>query len=75
MYRGLIDDIRFYNRALSEDDVMELVAMSDPDYNFPPKVDAGSYQSLLWPGSPLAVQLDGTVSDDGSGSEPRQSAI
>ena len=30
-----------------------------------PIVDAGDYQSFLWPGSSLVVQLDATVSDDG----------
>ena len=42
----------------------------DPDYNAPPAVDAGSYQSLLWPDN--TVQLDGTVSDDGNPAEPGQ---
>jgi len=70
MYRGLLDDMRFYNRALSGDDVMELVALGDSDYNIPPIVEAGEYQSFLWPGSSLSVQLDATVSDDGKPADP-----
>ncbi|MCK4627651.1 MAG: LamG domain-containing protein, partial [Sedimentisphaerales bacterium] len=72
MYRGLMDDIRFYNRALSGDDVIELVAMSDPDYNFPPSVDAGDYQSVLWQEPSVTVQLDATAGDDGKPADPCQ---
>ncbi|MCK5272470.1 MAG: LamG domain-containing protein [Sedimentisphaerales bacterium] len=62
LFGGLIDDVRIYNRTLSEDDIFELM-ITDPDYNYTPRVDAGDYQSLLWPDN--SVQLDATASDDG----------
>ena len=62
-WNGMLDEIRFYDRTLTEDDAMELFGYaSDPAGNSPPRVDAGSYQSLLWPDT---AQLDGTVNDDG----------
>jgi len=38
-----------------------------PDFNAPPVVDAGNYQSLLWPDT---AQLDATVTDDGNPASP-----
>jgi len=61
-FDGYLDEARTYNRVLSPEDIMELTK-PDPDFNFAPKVDAGDYQSLLWPDN--LVQLDATVSDDG----------
>jgi Concanavalin A-like lectin/glucanases superfamily len=61
-----VDDVRVYNRALTAEDVAYMYSL----VNHPPQVDAGSYQSLLWPGSPLAVQLDATVTDDGKPADP-----
>jgi len=40
---------------------------ADPDFNAPPVVDAGNYQSLLWPDT---AQLDATVTDDGKPASP-----
>ena len=37
--------------------------IGDSNFNVSPQVDAGDYQSLLWPDD--SVQLDTTVSDDG----------
>ena len=63
-FYGLIDDVRLYDRLLSADDIQELYEFrSDPGYNAQPKIDAGDYQSLLWPDN--TVQLDATASDDG----------
>jgi len=71
-WNGLIDDVRVYNRGLSAEEVLALWA-SDPDFNFAPQVDAGEYQSIVWPGN--SVQLDGTVSDDGKPADPCEVTI
>jgi len=68
-FEGRLDDVRVYSRVLEADDLLALTA-PDPDFNFAPRVDAGSYQSLLWPDD--TAQLDGTVSDDGKPADPCQ---
>ncbi len=68
---AIIDDVRVYSRTLDADDIMDLFSYTgDPDYNYTPRVDAGEYQSILWPGSSLSVQLDATASDDGRPYQP-----
>ena len=61
---GKVDDLRIYNRGLTAEEVMELM-IGDPDFNFPPDINAGNYQSVLWQAPSVMVQLDATVSDDG----------
>ena len=64
-FRGGLDDVRLYVRALDEQEVAGLFM---PD-NFAPTVDAGpASQQVIWPGNALA--LDGTVSDDGLPNPP-----
>ena len=63
-FAGELDEARVYSRVLSVDDIQAL-ASPDPDYNFAPSVDAGSYQSLLWQAPSVTVQLDATATDDG----------
>ncbi|MCK4629210.1 MAG: LamG domain-containing protein [Sedimentisphaerales bacterium] len=63
-FDGLLDEVRVYSRVLSVDDIQAL-ASPDPDYNFAPSVDAGSYQSILWQTPSVTVQLDGAAGDDG----------
>ena len=65
-FDGRLDDARVYNRVLSADDIIALAA-PDPGHHSAPSVDAGDYQSLLWPQN---AQLDGTVSDDGKPEDP-----
>jgi len=71
-FDGYLDEARIYSRVLSVNDIQQLAA-PDPDFNFPPQVDAGEYQSLLWPDD--TAQLDGTVSDDGKPADPCQVTI
>jgi len=71
-FDGRLDEVRVYNRVLDLSDIQQLAA-PDPDFNFPPQVDAGEYQSLLWPDN--TAQLDGTVSDDGKPADPCQVTI
>ncbi|MCH9021671.1 MAG: lamin tail domain-containing protein [Planctomycetes bacterium] len=40
----------------------------DPSFNFPPTVDAGDGQAVLWPG--VSALMDATVSDDGKPAVP-----
>jgi len=39
-FEGVIDDIRIYNRALSDEEIAELAALPDPDTNQPPVLDS-----------------------------------
>jgi len=66
-FDGRLDDVRVYNRVLGLSDIQQLAA-PDPDFNFAPQVDAGEYQSILWPVN--SAQLDATVSDDGKPADP-----
>ena len=60
-FDGYLDEVRVYNRVLSEDDILALM-QPGPGFNSSPRVDAGSYQSVLV-NTPL--QLDATATDDG----------
>ena len=63
-WKGLIDEVRIYDRALSAFEIAELVGLD----NFPPVVDAGSNQSIEWPNN--TVIMDANVSDDGEPDPP-----
>ena len=61
---GSMDEVRIYDRILSEADIQQLYEFRTvPGFNSTPYVDAGDYQSILWPAD--SVQLAATVSDDG----------
>ena len=60
---GLIDDLRIYNRLLSDAEVQLLAAPP----NLAPTVSAGANQTILWP---AAANLNGTVADDGYPNPP-----
>ncbi len=57
---GLIDDLRLYNRLLTDGEVQSL-AGTPP--NFAPTVSAGTNQTVIWP---AIANLNGTVADDGN---------
>jgi hyaluronate lyase len=61
---GLIDDLRIYNRLLSDAEVQSL-AGTPP--NFAPTVSAGTNLTVLWP---AAANLNGNVADDGNPNPP-----
>ena len=61
---GLIDDLRIYNRLLSDSEVQSL-AETPP--NLAPTVGAGANQTVIWP---AAANLNGTVADDGYPNPP-----
>jgi beta-galactosidase len=62
---GSIDDLRIYNRLLSDAEVQVLASM--PPVNLAPIVNAGTNQTIIWPAS---VNLAGTVADDGKPNPP-----
>ncbi len=57
---GLIDDLRIYNRLLSDAEVQSL-ASTPP--NLAPTVNVGANQTVVWP---AAANLNGTITDDGN---------
>jgi hypothetical protein len=61
---GLIDDLRIYNRLLSDAEVQSLAAAPP---NLAPTVSAGANQTILWP---AAANLTGAVADDGIPNPP-----
>lgn len=61
---GLIDDLRIYNRLLSDAEVQSLAATPP---NLAPTVNAGANQTVIWP---AAADLNGTVTDDGNPNPP-----
>lgn len=65
-WNGLIDDLRIYNRLLSDAEVQTLAGVSVPP-NFAPTVSAGVNQTVAWP---AAANLNGSVSDDGNPNPP-----
>ena len=70
-FDGYLDEVRIYSRPLTPEDVQELYEFrSDPDFNAPPKVDAGDYPSLLWQDPSVTAQLNATVTDDGKPADP-----
>jgi beta-galactosidase len=64
-WSGLIDDLRIYNRLLSDAEVQVLASM--PIANLAPVVGAGNNQTIIWPAN---ASLDGTVADDGKPNPP-----
>ena len=69
-WNGLIDDLRIYNRILTDGEVFALA--NSPSANVAPVVFAGTNQTILWPAS---VILTGTVADDGKPNPPGATAI
>ena len=64
-WNGGIDDLRIYNRILTEAEVMALA--STPLANTAPAVDAGTNGTAYLPDT---IQLNGSVSDDGNPAVP-----
>jgi hypothetical protein len=62
---GLIDDLRIYNRLLSDAEVQTLATIGSQ--NLAPMVNAGASQAVVLP---AAAALNGTVSDDGNPAPP-----
>jgi beta-galactosidase len=69
-WNGLIDDLRIYNRILSNAEIQVLAAM--PMTNLAPIVSAGANQIIVWPAS---ASLQGAVSDDGNPNPPGAVAL
>ena len=69
-WSGQIDDLRIYNRILSNAEIQVLAAM--PMTNLAPIVNAGTNQIILWPAS---ASLQGAVSDDGHPNPPGAVAL
>ena len=69
-WSGLIDDLRIYNRLLSDAEVRVLASM--PIANLAPVVSAGNNQTIFWPAS---ASLAGSVSDDGKPNPPAAVAV
>jgi hypothetical protein len=64
-WTGLIDDLRVYDRVLSDTEIQVLAA--NPPANLAPIIFAGTNQTVVWPTS---VTLAGSVSDDGKPNPP-----
>jgi len=64
-WNGLIDDLRIYNRLLTNTEVQTLAAETPP--NLAPVVNAGGNQSLILPAT---ASLGGMVTDDGNPNPP-----
>jgi beta-galactosidase len=64
-WSGDIDDLRIYNRLLSDAEVQVLASM--PMTNLAPIVSAGTNQTIIWPAS---ASLNGAVTDDGNPNPP-----
>jgi beta-galactosidase len=62
---GLIDDLRIYNRLLSDAEVQALASVGSQ--NLAPVVNAGANQTVVLP---AAAALNGTVNDDGEPTPP-----
>ncbi|MBV6465470.1 MAG: hypothetical protein PGMFKBFP_00747 [Anaerolineales bacterium] len=60
-FSGVIDDVRLYDRALTDREVQDVYALGAPG-NQPPIVDAGGDQTITLPGT---IILHGSASDDG----------
>ena len=63
---GLIDDLRIYNRLLTDAEVQSLAGMAVPP-NLAPAVSAGANQTVV---RPAAANLNGSVTDDGNPNPP-----
>jgi beta-galactosidase len=69
-WSGSIDDLRIYNRLLSDAEVQLLASM--PPANLAALVNGGTNQTTLWPAN---ANLNGTVTDDGRPNPPAAVAI
>ena len=69
--KGSIDEVRIYNQALDDAQILSLFNLetptTDPVVNQAPQVNAGSNQSVQ---QGIALQLSGSVSDDGLPNPP-----
>jgi Arylsulfotransferase (ASST)/Concanavalin A-like lectin/glucanases superfamily/Carbohydrate binding domain len=63
LWRGQIDDVRLYNRALGAADVSELYSFTLTGFNAWPALTLPTDQTLS---APTNLQLTATVSDDGN---------
>jgi beta-galactosidase len=64
-WNGSIDDLRIYNRLLSDAEVGALALLAPP--NLAPVVNAGASQTVIWPAS---ANLNGSATDDGKPAPP-----
>jgi hypothetical protein len=64
-WSGPIDDLRIYNRLLSDSEIQALAAA--PTANVAPIVSAGANQTVFWP---APAGLNGSVVDDGKPDPP-----
>ncbi|MCD6394342.1 MAG: lamin tail domain-containing protein, partial [Planctomycetes bacterium] len=64
-WKGSIDEVRIYDRALDSTEVQDLYEYNLSQYNEKPQVNAGSDEVLMLPND--TITLDGAVSDDGIG--------
>jgi len=64
-FKGMIDELRIYNRALSETETQELYNDGSTTTNTPPVANAGPDQAVIYVGS--TIQLDGSQSYDADG--------
>ena len=64
-WKGGIDDLRIYNRLLSDNEIQALASF--PPTNLAPVVRAGTNLAIIWP---AAANLNGTVADDGNPNPP-----
>jgi hypothetical protein len=58
-FRGMLDEVRIYNRALSASEIAALARVEQPNQR--PIVDAGQAQEIVFPQN--TVNLNGTVTD------------
>ena len=64
--KGLIDDVRIYDHALSECEIREL---ADDPCNQPPVANSGADQTIEWDAGGTQVTLDGSSSFDPNGDD------
>jgi beta-galactosidase len=69
-WNGSIDDLRIYNRLLTDAEVQALALLAPP--NLAPVVNAGTNQTVIWPAS---VNLSGSATDDGKPTPPGAVAV
>lgn len=69
-WNGLLDDVRIYNRLLSDGEVFALAHGAFA--NQAPIVAAGANQTILWP---ALANLNGAVTDDGKPTPPATTVL
>ena len=63
---GSIDEVRIYNRALSDDEVQKLYSsLPGEEDESKPFVSVPASKYLVWDGSKVEIDLDGVIYDDG----------